>query len=107
MNKKTFEPNWINSAPNEKSFRSIFKWGNPQEFKHPNKRLYFLLKNTFNLKDSDFIKPDVNPGDEEVKGESKINISKNLIEKFIEISGKKNVETELYSRKKIFQWKNT
>lgn len=101
MNKKTFEPNWINSAPNEKSFRSIFKWGNPQEFKHPNKRLYFLLKNTFNLKDSDFIKPDVNPGDEEVKGESKINISKNLIEKFIQISGKENVETELYSRVKF------
>ncbi|MGE4519608.1 MAG: FAD-binding oxidoreductase [Desulfobacteraceae bacterium] len=101
MNKKSFEPQWINAAPKEKSFRSIFKWGNPGEFKHPNKRLYSLLKNTFDLKDNDFIKPLVNSGNEEVTGELKINIPENLIGEFIQISGRENVETDLYSRVKF------
>jgi len=51
------QPNWIEAAPPEGSFRSIFKWGDPHAYKHPNARLYRLLKETFNLADSHFQAP--------------------------------------------------
>ena len=35
-NKETFIPKWYEDVPPEGSYRSILKWGGPQEFKHPN-----------------------------------------------------------------------
>ena len=51
------QPNWIEAAPPQGSFRSIFKWGDPHAYKHPNARLYRLLKETFNLADDHFKAP--------------------------------------------------
>ncbi|MDY0133044.1 MAG: FAD-binding oxidoreductase [Desulforegulaceae bacterium] len=98
--KKNFEPEWVKTAPAKNSFRSIFKWGDPNEFKHPNKRLYSLIKKTFDLTDNDFIKPLSDLGNDEVKGESETKILSEIIEKFIEISGNENIESDLYSRVK-------
>jgi alkyldihydroxyacetonephosphate synthase len=49
-----FRPDWEKTPPPERSFRSIFKWGNPTEYKEPNERLYALMKTTFGLTDADF-----------------------------------------------------
>lgn len=49
-----FTPDWVREAPPAGSFRSILKWGSPVEFKHPNRRLYALMKETFGMSDDDF-----------------------------------------------------
>jgi alkyldihydroxyacetonephosphate synthase len=56
MNKKStnFQPDWYQEAPPEGSYRSILKWGDPLEFKHPNQRLYELMKQVFHMTDEDF-----------------------------------------------------
>jgi len=51
------QPPWIQEAPPAGSWRSIFKWGRPAEFKHPNPRLYLLMKQTFGMTDADFQAP--------------------------------------------------
>jgi alkyldihydroxyacetonephosphate synthase len=48
-----FKPEWEHEPPH-RSFRSIFKWGNPNEHKEPNERLSRLMKETFGLEDADF-----------------------------------------------------
>jgi alkyldihydroxyacetonephosphate synthase len=47
-------PNWIEKAPEKGSYRSIFKWGDPHGYKHPNAKLLQLLKETFGLADDHF-----------------------------------------------------
>lgn len=54
---KTFQPPWCEAIPPPGSWRSLFKWGDPSRFKHPNGRLYALLKQAFALKDADFQTP--------------------------------------------------
>ncbi|MGM0418059.1 MAG: FAD-binding oxidoreductase [Thermodesulfobacteriota bacterium] len=97
MNKQ-FEPEWRSAPPKAKSFRSIFKWGDPKEFKHPNKRLFELMKKTFDLTDNDFKKPVMNTGDDTVEAKAEINISQDVIEDFKAVVGNENIETDIYSR---------
>lgn len=59
-------PQWRDTAPKPGSYRSIFKWGDPREFKHPNAKLYRLMKEEFGLDDEHFSRP-ISQGDEEVK----------------------------------------
>ena len=49
-----FSPPWRDSAPAAGTYRSIFKWGNPQEFKHPNGKLFELMKQEFKLTNANF-----------------------------------------------------
>ena len=51
------QPPWIQQAPPAGSWRSIFKWGEPGQFKHPNPRLVRLMKETFGLTDADLEAP--------------------------------------------------
>ncbi|MDR3216558.1 MAG: FAD-binding oxidoreductase [Clostridiaceae bacterium] len=41
---KDFSPNWYTEKSPEKSYRSIFKWGDPAAYKIPREALYKLLK---------------------------------------------------------------
>jgi len=50
----SFIPDWIEEPPEKYSYRSIFKWGDPKGFKHPNKPLYDLMKEKLGLTDDDF-----------------------------------------------------
>ena len=55
MTKKySFIPNWTEEPPLERSYRSIFKWGNPHEFKHPSMAWYAMMKEAFSMTDEDF-----------------------------------------------------
>ncbi len=51
------QPPWIHEAPPPGSWRSLFKWGAPGEFKHPNPRLLDLMKASFAMEDADFRAP--------------------------------------------------
>ncbi|MGO8692763.1 MAG: FAD-binding oxidoreductase [Rectinemataceae bacterium] len=57
MGKDEFHPAWFEGELPSRSFRSILKWGDPAEYKHPNRKLYRLMKRTFHLDDSWFERP--------------------------------------------------
>ncbi len=98
--KNTFKPNWINEPPKKGSFRSIFKFGNPKGFKHPNDNLYQEIKSKFNLTDADFIEK-TTTGNEPVEIKKESGLETHQIDKFIHISGKENVSPKEYERLKF------
>ena len=51
---KGFEPKWVLTPAPEGSYRSIFRWGDPEFFKYPKESLYKLMKETFKMTDDDF-----------------------------------------------------
>ena len=53
---KKFTPDWRHTPPKPGSARAIFKWGDPNGFKHPNARLYAAVKEKFQMTDKDFIR---------------------------------------------------
>ena len=94
-----FVPDWLEEPPRQGSYRSLFKWGAPAVFKHPNRRLYRLIKETFDLSDRDFQKR-INDGNDPVRYRGKSRLSPKHTAAFIAIVGDKNVETDAYSRVK-------
>ncbi|MBA4369552.1 MAG: FAD-binding oxidoreductase [Desulfobacterium sp.] len=100
LKKKKFIPNWTETPPPEKSYRSIFKLGKQNEFKHPSYAWYKMMKKEFGLSDEDFrIKQ--KEGNEAVTLNKKSGLSKEQIEKFSEIVGKNNISTDDYARVKF------
>ena len=99
-NKNTFQPDWRRTPPQPKSFRSIFKYGDPEGFKHPNKRLLEELKSTFGLTNDDF-KNKETTGDEMVDLQIPSKITEKQIRIFTSISGKENVSAGEYDRLKF------
>ena len=51
---KGFEPKWIKDPAPKDSYRSIFRWGDPDFVKYPKESLYKLMKDTFELTDDAF-----------------------------------------------------
>ena len=51
---KGFEPKWLLTPAPADSYRSIFRWGDPNFFKYPKESLYTLMKETFKMTDDDF-----------------------------------------------------
>lgn len=96
-NNKEFIPNWSEQVPPEGSYRSILKWGDPNVFKHPNKRLYTLMKETFGLDDTHFASKQ-DEGLEQVAFDQPIQLSDEQIKRFKEICGEANVLTDDYER---------
>lgn len=99
-NHNGFLPKWSEEAPPEGSYRSVFKWGRPDEFKHPNAKLYDLMKKTFNMTDEDFKTPQ-KMGLEKVSYSKPVNLSNEQIEAFRRMLGSENVKTDDYSRLQV------
>jgi alkyldihydroxyacetonephosphate synthase len=99
MSKNPFQPRWIEQAPTAGSYRSIFKWGAPEAFKHPNRRLVDLVKKTFHMTDADFTST-VSTGNEPVTCDAPVRIPPEKIEALKAIAGDSNVSTDDYSRVK-------
>jgi len=97
--KDSFIPDWSNDAPKKNSYRSIFKWGAPDGFKHPNKNLYALIKKDLGLTDEDF-KVKSEEGHEEVVCEAPIKLAEKHIKSLTKIVGEKNINKDAYSRVK-------
>lgn len=50
---KGFEPKWIRTPAPKDSYRSIFRWGDPDFFKVPKEALYKMMKQVFKMDDKD------------------------------------------------------
>ncbi len=95
---KPFTPPWRESPPPERSWRSIFKWGDPGEYKHPNRRLFELMKEEFHLNDDHFRVAKLS-GDEEVAiPDSPSSLDVVHQEAVANIVGKENISLDDYDR---------
>ncbi len=96
---KFFEktPDFIEDRPLEKSFRSIFKWGDKDHFKNPSKGFFNVIKESLSLSDDDFSQP-LNTGNTPVEKEVKMTLSSSVIPLFEEIVGAENLNVDTYSR---------
>lgn len=94
---RSFIPDWTEKAPPAGSYRSIFKWGAPNEFKHPSNAWYRMMKEEFGMTDDDF-KERKFEGLEQVSLGRGIRIGPTDIQNFESIVGKENVATDDYSR---------
>jgi len=99
MSSENKTPNWINSAPAKGSFRSIFKYGSPTGFKHPNQVLVEELKNHFDLGSEGFSKKE-STGNETVNIKKPTPLEVSQVEEFIKICGTENVSSDAYERLK-------
>jgi len=101
MSDKTcFQPKWTNEIPKPGTYRSIFKWGAPDGFKHPNDRLYRMIKETFGMTDSQF-RERRSDGDQEVFCPAPVGLAADHLDRLREIVGAENVAVDDYSRVKF------
>ena len=100
MAEKAFLPAWFEGEPPARSFRSILKWGDPRVYKHPNKRLYALMKSTFGLDEAHFREPR-NMGLGEVPEDRPCRLEPRHVEALRAIMGADDVFTDVYHRLRI------
>ncbi|MDD7681034.1 MAG: FAD-binding oxidoreductase [Stecheria intestinalis] len=93
-----FEPKWVKEAAPADSYRSIFRWGDPEFVKYPKESLYKLIKETFRMTDEDFSHYDGSIGMEKVKLDQPSKISAEDLKALQEIVGEENVTMEDYPR---------
>jgi len=98
--KDSFTPEWFEGALPERSYRSAFKWGAPDGFKHPNPRLYALMKDTFLLDDAYFAEPQ-KLGLEEVIADAPISLGADQVAFFRNLLGPDNVSDDVYARLRV------
>lgn len=92
---KGFEPEWYYPEAPEKSYRSIFKWGDPSYVKVPNENLYKLIKEKFRMTDDDFRHYDGDIGLDTVSLEVPVRLSDEHIEALKAIAGEAFVDRRL------------
>lgn len=97
---KGFEPKWMLQRAPEDSYRSIFRWGDPDFFKYPKESLYKYVKKRCNLKDEEFMQYNDDLGLDPVKlGEEHApKIDKKHVKAIAAIVGEKNVSQSDYDR---------
>lgn len=95
---KDFEPKWYYGEVPEKSYRSVFKWGDPKYVKVPKETLYKMMKEKFEMTDDDFKKYDGDIGLDEVSFDVPIMLSDEDLKVFKSIVGDDFVRTDDYSR---------
>jgi len=97
---KGFTPPWTESPPPPGTFRSILKWGGPAEFKHPNRRLYELMKYVFGMTDADF-QARANTGEMPVTVQQPSRFSAETLADLAAIVGEENVKTDDWTRASV------
>ncbi len=98
--KNSFLPSWFEGVLPERSYRSLFKWGAPEEYKHPNPGLYAVMKETFGLTDEHF-KRSENLGLEEVQVEVPVSLDSRHVDHFVGLLGDENVSRDTYTRIRV------
>jgi len=99
MTTKKFKPDWTEQAPAPGSYRSIFKLGKPNQFKHPRPELIKMIQEEFGMTDEDF-QHKQNEGNEKVVLDQKSGLSDDQVRKFKEMLGQENVSVQDYDRVK-------
>ncbi len=97
---KGFEPKWVLTRAPENSYRSIFRWGDPDFFKYPKEALYKYVKERCNLSDDEFRQYNDDIGmDPVVLGEAYApKFDAKHVAAIAEIVGEKNVSQTDYDR---------
>ena len=95
--KNGVRPGWFEGELPTASYRSLFKWGNPYVFKHPNQGLVGLMEETFGLSVEDLAQSH-NLGLEAVEKDVPIRLSESQINDLEHIVGIENVTTDTYAR---------
>ncbi len=90
-------PHWIEQPAPADSYRSLFKWGDPKGFRHPNSGLYALLKETFGMTDADFDAPR-RTGMEKFDPDIPTSLDEAHRQSFARIVGAENIDTSPYAR---------
>ncbi len=95
---KEFEPKWYHGEVPKNSWRSIFKWGDPNEIKAPREELYKMMRDQFGLTD-DMFKDYRQPlGLDEVKFDIPIGLAEEHLAALRAIVGDEFVRTDDYAR---------
>ncbi len=97
MASNNFVPKWYEETAPQQSYRSLFKWGSLSSFKHPNHRLYALMRDTFDLSNAHFEKPG-DLGLERVDLEITIQMEAGHVRYFVDLLGEENVKQDVYRR---------
>ncbi len=97
--KQAFQPGWCEIPPGKNTYRSIFKWGASDKFRHPTHNLYTLLKDRLGMTDADF-KERLHTGDQTVKLDRPPALNHAHIEALREMVGDENASTSDYDRVK-------
>jgi alkyldihydroxyacetonephosphate synthase len=94
--KDEFYPQWCEQEAPPRSYRSLIKYGDPKGFKHPNRGLFRLVKETLGMSDEDFKHPKLSmePFDVEIPS----GLTEEQIEALRLIVGKENILTDTYTR---------
>lgn len=95
---KGFEPKWIKEPAPKDSYRSIFRWGDPDFVKYPKESLYKMMKDVFKMTDEDFSHYEGDTGFEKVVLDKPSHMEEKHIEAFRKIVGADNVSTADYDR---------
>jgi len=92
-----FTPPWVEGPPPPGSWRSLFKWGDPERFRHPNPGLYRLLKEALGLSDEDFRRP-CRTGLEPAAAPGPSRLGRGTLADLEAMLGPENVATDDHSR---------
>ncbi len=95
---RDFEPNWFRGDYSPKSYRSIFKWGGPDQIKPPKETLYKMIKETFGLTDADFDHYTEDLGLDEVQFDAPIALREAQLDALRAIVGPEYLRTDDYAR---------
>ena len=93
-----FEPEWYHGDVPERSYRSIFKWGDPKQIKPPKESLFRIMKEKFDLTDDDFKQYKENLGLDEVKFDLPVKLTETQFRALREIVGDDFCRTDDYAR---------
>ncbi len=99
MKYKDYKPSWRLDVEDENTYRTMFRWGNPDHIEEPTESFYSFVKEKLSLSDEDFMIPS-GQGDKIVDIDIPLRLSKTHIKEFEDIVGKINVATDTLSRVK-------
>jgi len=94
---KKFRPAWYEESTPAGTWRSLFKWGDPAGFKHPNSGLVRLIMDRFNLTREELSTPR-NLSLEQVQVDLPVTLDPAHIRFFERICGAENVLQDAYTR---------
>jgi alkyldihydroxyacetonephosphate synthase len=97
MTRSQSTPHWIEQPAPPDSYRSLFKWGDPKGFRHPNRGMYALLKEAFGMTDADFAEPR-RTGMEKFAFDAPLKMDSARLQALGQIVGAENVSTDPYAR---------
>lgn len=95
--RKKVVPNWYSDPTPAGTWRSLFKWGDPAAFKHPNSGLVRLIMETFDLKEEQLKQP-LDLGLDRVEVDVPVTLAPQHIQELTGICGEDNISTDVYTR---------